>query len=308
MVHDKVKTRTLAILQALFVVFLWATSWVFIKIGLNDIPPILFAGLRYFLAFLTLLIVVLFGDTRKEFRNLPTKMWGQLILLGLLLYAATQGAMFIALDFLPAVTVNLLWSFSSVIITGMGLIWLSEKPTFLQWCGIWLVVAGSCIYFLPVTIPQAQIFGVFISVIGILTNSISVVLGRNINRSSKYPPLLVTVVSMGSGSIALLGTSFLVESMPSIHLNNWLIILWLAIVNTAFAFNLWNNTLRTLTAMESGIINTTMTIWIPLFAVLFLGESITGKEILGLITVGLGTLVVQLRRFPQRKKPITTRQ
>jgi drug/metabolite transporter (DMT)-like permease len=35
-----------AVLQALFVVFLWATSWILIKIGIKDIPPIIFAGLR----------------------------------------------------------------------------------------------------------------------------------------------------------------------------------------------------------------------------------------------------------------------
>ena len=83
-------------------------------------------------------------------------------------------------------------------------------------------------------------------------------------------------------------------------MKNWTIILWLAVVNTAFAFTLWNHTLHTLTAMESSIINGTMLIWIPLFAVLFLGERITGREMLGLITVGAGTLIVQLRRLPGR--------
>lgn len=302
------KSRTLAILEALFVVFLWATSWVFIKIGLNEIPPILFAGLRYFLAFIVLLTILLVGDTKKELRNLPAKTWRQLILLGLLLYAATQGAIFVSLDFLPAVTVNLLWSFSSVVITFLGFLWLSEKPTLFQWSGICMVTMGACIYFLPVSISQTQLFGVLVSVIGILTNAFSVVMGRNINRSSKYPPLIITVVSMGAGSIVLLVTSLFLEGMPTIHLNNWLIILWLAIVNTAFAFTLWNHTLRTLTAMESSIINGTMTIWIPIFAVLFLGESITNKEIFGLIIVGVGTLIVQLKRFPHVKKPTTTSQ
>jgi drug/metabolite transporter (DMT)-like permease len=50
--------------------------------------------------------------------------------------------------------------------------------------------------------------------------------------------------------------------------------------------------------MESSIINGTMLIWIPVFAVLFLGESVTGKALLGLIAVGAGTLIVQLRRLP----------
>jgi len=32
-----------AVLQALFVTFLWSTSWVLIKLGLKDIPPLTFA-------------------------------------------------------------------------------------------------------------------------------------------------------------------------------------------------------------------------------------------------------------------------
>ena len=48
-------TRLKAIVIALFVVFLWATSWVLIKIGLEEIPPLTFAGLRYVLAFIILL-------------------------------------------------------------------------------------------------------------------------------------------------------------------------------------------------------------------------------------------------------------
>jgi drug/metabolite transporter (DMT)-like permease len=57
--------------------------------------------------------------------------------------------------------------------------------------------------------------------------------------------------------------------------------------------------------MESSIINGTMLIWIPLFAVLFLGESISGKEIMGLVAAGAGTLIVQLRIFPKAKKVAT---
>jgi drug/metabolite transporter (DMT)-like permease len=39
----------------MFVVSLWATSWVLIKIGLQEIPALTFAGLRYALASLVLL-------------------------------------------------------------------------------------------------------------------------------------------------------------------------------------------------------------------------------------------------------------
>jgi len=298
-------SRSISILQALFVVFLWATSWVFIKIGLHEIPPITFAGLRYFLAFILLFILLLFSDVKREISELPKQIWGQLFILGFLFYAGTQGAMFVALLYLPAVTVNLLWSFSGAAVALLGIAWLSERPTLFQWSGIALTIIGAVIYFYPITIPQAQLIGVFIAAIGILANAVSSIMGRGINRLGKHPPLIVTVVSMGAGSIALVIIGLFTEGFPVISLNNWLIIIWLAAVNTAFAFTLWNHTLRTLTAMESSIINGTMLIWIPIFAVLFLGESITIKEIMGLVVVGTGTLIVQLRLFPKVKKVST---
>ncbi len=291
--------RLIAILQALFVVFLWATSWVLIKFGLAEIPPLTFAGLRYFLAFLCLLGVLLFRGAKHQVKSLSKGAWSQLILLGFLFYAGTQGASFVALAHLPAVTVNLLWSFSSVIVALLGIAWLSEKPTGFQWSGILLALLGAMMYFYPVAIPKAQWIGYFVALIGIMANAVSSIMGRDINRSAEYHPLVVTVVSMGAGSILLLGTGLFVEGLPAIGLRSWTIIIWLAIVNTAFAFTLWNHTLRTLTAMESSIINGTMLIWIPIFAVLFLGESITSKELLGLVAAGIGTLIVQLRRFPK---------
>jgi len=109
------------------------------------------------------------------------------------------------------------------------------------------------------------------------------------------------VISMGVGSLVLLTTGILLEKTPVITLQSGLIILWLAVVNTAFAFTLWNHTLRTLTAMESSVINGTMLIWIAIFAVTLLGENITSKEVIGLVLTGIGTLIVQLKNLPNVK-------
>jgi drug/metabolite transporter (DMT)-like permease len=243
-----------------------------------------------------LLAIMFLNGNQKEIREIPRADWGQLALLGILFYAGTQGAIFVALAYLPAVTVNLLWSFSSIVVAILGILWLSENPTWSQWGGIAMAMIGAIIYFIPVSIPENQVLGVLVAVIGVLANSVSSIMGRSINRSGKYRPLVVTVITMGIGSIVLLLAGISVEGIPDINLQSWGIILWLALVNTAFAFTLWNHTLRTLTAMESSIINGTMMVWIPIFAVLFLGEAITGKEIFGLVVVGIGTLIVQLRR------------
>jgi drug/metabolite transporter (DMT)-like permease len=293
------KSHLKAILQALLVTFLWATSWVLIKIGLQEIPPLIFAGLRYILAFGCLLLALLFNEAKKEVRVLPKRIWVLLLILGLLFYAGTQGASFVALAYLPAVTVNLLWSFSSVTVALFGIVWLSERPTLFQWSGILLALIGAFVYFYPAAIPKNQVIGVIVAGIGILANAVSSIMGRDVNRSGKYHPLVVTVVSMGTGSIVLLAAGLFVEGIPAISLKSWALIGWLAVVNTAFSFTLWNHTLRTLTAIESSIINGAMLIWIPIFAVIFLGESINGKEIMGLVVAGIGSLIVQMRRIPK---------
>jgi drug/metabolite transporter (DMT)-like permease len=85
------------------------------------------------------------------------------------------------------------------------------------------------------------------------------------------------------------------QGFGSVTWLDWGIIAWLAIVNTAFAFTLWNNTLRVLTAVESSILNSLMMPQIAILAVIFLGETLTAKDIAGLALVFAGVIVVQLK-------------
>ena len=292
----RINSHSKAVLQALFVVFLWATSWVLIKIGLQDIPALTFAGLRYTLAFLCLLPLVFLSRQKTSLRKISKGTLWQLLVLGLLLYTITQGAIFLTLYYLPAVTVNLLWSFSTVMVALMGIIWLAENPTRFQWAGVLLATFGAVIYFYPVTLLTNQLLGVLIAVVGVLANAGASILGRDVNRKGNIHPMMVTTVSMGIGALTLLVIGITVQGMPAISLRGWIIIAWLAVINTAFAFTLWNLTLRSLSAMESSIINGTMLIWIPILAVLFLQEEVSTKEVFGLVVVAIGTVIVQLRK------------
>lgn len=285
-----------AVLQALFVTFLWSTSWVLIKFGLVDIPALTFAGLRYTVAFLCLLPFTLTPTSYTSLRRLSKTDWLRLLLLGFLFYTLTQGAQFLALAYLPAVTTTLLLNFTTIAVALMGMVMLSERPNLSQWGGIGLNICGIFLYFFPVDLPAGQIFGIFVAVVGVLANAGSSILGRYVNRTGRISPLQVTVVSMGVGAILLLITGYLIQGFPRLTFMNWAIIGWLAVINTAFAFTLWNHTLRILSAVESSIINSTMMIQIAVLAWIFLGEQITWQEGAGMVLAGLGVLIVQLRR------------
>jgi drug/metabolite transporter (DMT)-like permease len=140
-----------------------------------------------------------------------------------------------------------------------------------------------------------QAIGLIVACVGVLANALSSILGRQVNRSGELEPVVVTVVSMGIGSVVLLAVGTVVQGLPPLSLVHWAIIAWLAVVNTAFAFTLWNHTLRTLSAMESSIINNSMLFQIALLSWLFLGEPLTWPKVLGMVLAALGTLVVQIR-------------
>lgn len=296
MVFQEKSSHVTAVLQACFVTFLWSTSWVFIKFGLEDIPALTFAGLRYFLAFLCLLPFALRQTPVSRWRTIPASMWRRLLLLGVTFYAFTQGAQFLSLFYLPAVTTNMMLSFSVLAVIFLGASTLGERPSSRQWLGLGFYLLGVFVYFYPPTLPWQQWLGIAIALAGVLANAVSAILGRGINRAEGVPPLTVTIISMGFGSLLLLISGLVFQGLPPLSLTNWLIILWLAVVNSAFAFTLWNHTLRTLSAMESSLINNLMMIQIPLLAIIFLGERLTLQEWAGLMLAGVGILIVQIKR------------
>ena len=291
----KLNTTLASILLALLVTFLWSTSFVIIKLGLKEIPPLTFAGLRYTIAFICLLPFLFTQKNLVVVKNLEKKDWRNLVLLGILFYAFTQGTQFIGLSLLPAVMVSLWLNFTPFVVTLMAIFLIKEIPTSLQVLGVILFIIGILTYFYPVSLSNDQSLGLIVMTIGVFANAASAVLGRSVNRKGNINPLVVTIISMGVGSVILLTSGILIQGFPPISFVNVLYLLWLAIINTALAFTIWNFTLKTLTAMESSIINGTMLIQIAVLAWIFLGEDISIKEMAGMLIASAGAVLVQLK-------------
>jgi drug/metabolite transporter (DMT)-like permease len=291
----KLSAQVVAILLALFVTFLWSTSFVIIKFGLKEIPPLVFAGLRYSIAFIVLLPFLFTNKNKEIVKNLNRKDWLSLTLLGILFYAFTQGTQFIGLSLLPAVTVSLWLNFTPLIVAVLAIFLIKEIPAVLQRFGVILFIAGILTYFYPISLNDNQTTGLIVMTIGVVANAASAVLGRSVNKKSHLNPIVVTVISMGIGSFILLTVGISLQGFPTITTQNIIYLMWLAVINTALAFTIWNYTLRTLTAMESSIINGTMLIQIAVLAWIFLGEDITIKEIIGMLIAAFGAVLVQLK-------------
>ena len=298
------KTHTKAILAALFVSFLWSTSWILIKNNIEDIPPLLFAGVRYMLASLILLPGLL--KYKTALRQISRKEWITLFLFGLIYYTIAQGAQFITLKYMGAISFSLMLNFTTILVAIIGIFSLREVPTFIQWSGIAVFLVGVLLYFIPLQDEKFTAIGLSMALITMLANAIAGIQGRAINRTRKIPFYVVTTTSMTIGATLMLASGLLFEDLPSLSTSNWGALIWLAVVNTAFAFTVWSKTQQILTAVESSIINNTMLIQIAILAWIFLREPLNLQDVFGLALVAVGTLLTNWK--PSVRVSISTSQ
>ncbi|MFW9935873.1 MAG: DMT family transporter [Candidatus Thorarchaeota archaeon] len=300
-------TYWLAVLAAFFVTILWSSSFVIIKFGLVEIPPLIFAGLRYILAAIILLSASLaIPSHRKEIRTLPKIWWRRLIIYGLVYYTITMGTQFIGLALLPALTVSFILNFTTILVVIFAFFVLQETPNRKQIILVFIALLGAYFYFWPVDILTSSLFGILVVVISLVANALAAIIGRGINRSQEISALVVTAISMTIGAIFLLVAGFI--TTPIIVLSPWgiITILWLAIVNTALAFTLWNKAMQRLSALETTIINSTMLAQIAILALFFLGEIPTLIDWIGILLVMVAAMLIPLLRT--RKAISTTKK
>lgn len=283
-----------ALALAVLVTVLWSSSWVLIRIGLDDaqLPPITFAGLRYGLASVVLWgVVATRRDARADVARLDVGSWRTLAVLGVVYFAVTQGAQFVAIDAQPAATSSLLLSPTPLLVAVVSQRAIGESVHRRQLLGTVLIVVGAVAYFAGDL--GATVIGIIASIVGLAANAGGSLLGRSINRDGRLTPLTVTVTSMTVGAVLLLAVGVGLEGAPDLGGRALVVVAWLAVVNTALAFTLWNASLRRLAAVESAAINNTMLVQIALLAWVFLGEAPGTAGVVGIIVVSIGVLVAQ---------------
>lgn len=280
-------------LLALAVTVAWSSSWVLIRVGLDDVDaPLTFAGLRYGLA--ALLLAGWVWRRSPPDRPAPVRReLPALLALGLVQYAITQGAQFVAIARQPLATTSLLLAATPLLVVLGGRL-IGEPLTARQLTAGLLIAAGAYVYFQGEL--GATAVGLAAAAIGLAANAVSALGGRTYNRSTPLSAPVVTVVSMGVGAGALLVAGLVVDGLPQMSWRLVGVVVWLAVVNTAAAFTWWNVCLRHLPATEMAVINTTMSVQIPLLGWIAFGESLGWRESLGLAIVVVAVLLAVTRR------------
>jgi drug/metabolite transporter (DMT)-like permease len=192
--------------------------------------------------------------------------------------------------------VSFILNFTIILVVILGTFFLHEPPNRVQLVLIGVAMVGAYLYFAPIDLPAVALLGVLVVTVSLVANSLSAIVGRAVNRSQEVPALLVTAISMTIGALMLLTVALIVNGVPTLTPAGLLIILWLSVVNTAFAFTLWNHAMQYLTVVETTIINSTMMAQIAILALVYLNETPTVWDWIGIALVMGAAMAIQLVR------------
>jgi len=290
-------SRPLAIGMTLLVTIIWASSFILVKVVLAHAGPLTIAGLRYFLGFACLLPLLARRGQGRGGRS--WRLWLALAAIGVCAYTVGNGAFFWSLRYLTATTLAFLGAFTPLLVLAAGIIWLREIPLRRQAAGIGLTLAGSFLFFAHGLRPGEPL-GLLLATVGLAAFAASSVLTRRIARDRQIGTVMLTAAPLAIGGGLLLLIALPLEGAPALPPLGWGIILWLALVNTAVGYMLYNHALQALDAFEINTILNLSPLVTALLAWVTLGEHLSPIQLAGMVIVIAGVMLVQGAWRPRR--------
>jgi drug/metabolite transporter (DMT)-like permease len=287
----------LALVEAVFINLIWASTFIFVKMALKDMGPLTIGGLRYFFGFVILLPFMLRARQRPSFSKAA---WVQLALIGVSSYTLANSATFWSLRYLTATTVSFLMGLTTLLVFFGGIIWLKEIPNRLQTTGIILTLVGTGMFF-SVGLKPGEPLGILLMGLALLCFTVFGILGRNTARAQTVDTLSLTAYPLAIGGGLLLLVAIPIEGIPHASLQTWGLVAWLAAINTALAYVLYNHSLQVLTAFQMNVLLNLAPLFTALMGWLLLSEQLSLVQFIGMVVVIVGVGLVQSRSGPKEE-------
>lgn len=244
-------------------VAIWASTFINIKVVLQQLPPNTIAFLRFSLA--SVVLVLYFAATNQP--GIKRKDWlraGVCGLTGIALYNFFQNQ---GLKYAGATDAAILASLAPVFMALLGWLILHEKITGQQIFGIIVAFTGSLLVatngsFRDLALNSTRLWGDFLVLLtGVVWAVYNIALKKLLDR---YPPVTVLTYSTVIGTL-LLFPLMLFESpqFSSVNLAGWLNIIYLGFMASALAYLLWNKALAATSTGRDRLINFYFTVPIP---------------------------------------------
>ena len=271
----------------LLVILIWGANFTVIKIGLEEIPPVLFSALRFAIVAIPAVFFIPFPKT---------SIWNVLGV-GIFLGVIKFSLLFISMDMgVGAGLASLLLQAQVVFTIALSVILFKEEIKKNQFVGIVIAVLGFSMFFFSQE-GSLTILGLILILFAALFWTISNLIMKKMKNVdllhfmvwvSLVPPLPLVILSY------FMETNDPLALLLDTSMQLWIAVLYTGFISTLLAFAIWGYLLKTYTAATV----TPFALLIPVVGMLissaFLNEKLGLIEIVGVTTVMIGLIVCVL--------------
>jgi O-acetylserine/cysteine efflux transporter len=280
-------------LLALLVAVLWGLNFLAIRLGVDDIPPLLFLAIRFLLVSIPAVFLI----------KPPAIGWKNIVLIGGFMSLGQFALLYVSIALgMPAGLASLLLQTQVVLTVLVAAVLLRERPTPLQVVGIVVGMLG-----LGVVVVSHGAVAPWVPLVIILLAALSWAIGNVLARRAKAASGLSLVVWSGLVvPLPALALSLLIETPPVVFealthftLNAVLSTLYTVVFASFVGYGIWN----TLLARYPAGAVVPFTLLVPIVGILsawaVLGELPTVLELVGGTVMLVGLAIAVIRRAPR---------
>ncbi|SEU11626.1 DMT family transporter [Paenibacillus sp. NFR01] len=289
MQHNK---RTIALL--IFLILVWGINWPLSKIALAYCPPLLFAGIRTFLAGILLIAVAL---PKLKALRLGT-LWPVYLTSAFLSIVFYYGFQTIGLQYMPSGLFSAIVFLQPVLLGIFAWMWLGEKMYGQKLAGLLLGFSGVAALSIGGFTGKLSATGVLLALASALSWAFATVYMKR--NALRVDMLWMTAMQIMIGGVLLLGAGTVTEHWSDITWNAAFIVNTLFIAVFVIALG-WLVYFKLIQEGEAGKVGA-FTFIIPLVSIgssiVLLHEHITVNLVVGLLLIVCSILLVNTRPVP----------
>jgi drug/metabolite transporter (DMT)-like permease len=279
-------------------VLIWSSTWVAIKIGLEDCPPLLGAGVRFALAGLVLLAIA-----AVQRRPLRTD-WLLTAVLALAPFAFAYGLVYWGEQYVPSGLAAVLFGILPLYVALLGTVLLHDEPLRAPLLvGVLIGIGGLSLAFLEsVELGSAEKAALGATALALAPLGAALGSIAQKRRAGRLDAVVLNGWAMLMGGLILLPVSALSEDWGEFVWSAESVgsIAYLALFGSALAFVTLTVLLRQISAMAMSFLAMLLPFGALLFGAALYDESITARAVAGagLVAAGLG-----IAQWSRRSRP-----
>jgi O-acetylserine/cysteine efflux transporter len=282
-----------------FVVANWGFSFVVIHVGLQGVPPLLLAALRFALAAVPLIWLV----------KRPSVAWQWLAAYGICTGVIQFGVAFTAMSIgISAGLASLVIQMNAFFTVLLSSLFFAERLRWSGWLGLVLAFAGLGVI-ATTKDSSLTLLGLLLMLLAALGWACANIVVRHVSNQLPKPDLLAFAIHGNAyAPLPLLGLSLLFEggardwqALRHLSLLSGVSALYLAWVATVACFGAWAYLIGRYGAAQIAPFSLLVPVFGMLFSAWLLGESLTWVKVMAAVLVMSGLLIQVLGRFWQAR-------